>query len=367
MENSFKCQADAPNTLLIVDDDEMNREVLANIFAAAHSIETAENGREGLDKLRMRRREVCAVLLDVVMPVMGGIAMLEELGRENVVNQIPVFLITGETDDRVIKKAYDLGVMDVIPKPVSPHIVRRRVNSVIELFVARERFADIVDRQKAEIQRQAERILKLNMGLIASLATAIEFRSGESGEHVRRIHDITSLFLTSSPLGEGFSEDAIEQISLAAIMHDVGKISVPDAILNKPGRLTGEEFDIMKTHTTEGCRLLAQIPQMRELPFFECAYDIARHHHERWDGGGYPDGLRGGDISLWAQIVSIADVYDALVSKRVYKEAYGCDKAVEMISGGACGVFNPRLLECFQAIEGRIRNLYLTGAADAGE
>ena len=150
-------------------------------------------------------------------------------------------------------------------------------------------------------------------------------------------------------------------------MHDVGKISVPDAILNKAGRLTGEEFDIMKTHTTEGCRLLAQIPQMRELPFFDCAYDIARHHHERWDGGGYPDGLKGGDISLWAQIVSIADVYDALVSKRVYKEAYGCDKAVEMISGGACGVFNPRLLECFQAIEGRIRNLYLTGAADAGE
>lgn len=144
MENSFRCQADAPNTLLIVDDDEINRAVLANIFATAHSIETAENGREGLDKLRLRGREVCAVLLDVAMPVMGGIAMLEELGRENVLSQIPVFLITGETDDRVIKKAYDLGVMDVISKPVSSHIVKRRVNSVIELFTARNEFATIV-------------------------------------------------------------------------------------------------------------------------------------------------------------------------------------------------------------------------------
>lgn len=367
MENSFRCQADAPNTLLIVDDDEINRAVLANIFATAHSIETAENGREGLDKLRLCGREVCAVLLDVAMPVMGGIAMLEELGRENVLSQIPVFLITGETDDRVIKKAYDLGVMDVISKPVSSHIVKRRVNSVIELFTARNEFATIVDRQKNEILRQTKRLLELNMGMIESLATATEFRSGESGEHVRRIHDITRLFLTHSPLGNGFSEETIQHVSLAAIMHDVGKISIPDAILNKPGRLTGEEFAIMRTHTTEGCRLLEQIPQMRALPFFGYAYDIARHHHERWDGRGYPDGLKGDAIPLWAQIVSIADVYDALVSKRVYKDAFGFDQAVGMISNGECGVFNPRLLEYFQDIEGRIRNLYVTQATDMRE
>lgn len=365
METSFRCRADVPDIVLIVDDSEMNRALLANIFAGSYLIEMAENGREGLVKLRQHGQRVCAILLDVVMPVMDGMTMLAELSKKKMVGRIPVFLITGEADERVIKKAYDLGVMDVIPKPISPYIVQRRVNSVIELFVARERFADLVDRQKAEIQQQAERILKLNMGMIASLATAIEFRSGESGEHVRRIHDIVRLFLTCSSLGEGFSEETIQYISLAAIMHDVGKISVPDAILNKPGRLTAEEFEIMKTHTTEGCRLLAQIPQMRDLPFFDYAYDIARHHHERWDGSGYPDKLKGDDISLWAQIVSIADVYDALVSKRVYKEALSFDKAVGMICGGACGVFNPRLLASFQAIEGRIRNLYLAGATEA--
>lgn len=367
MKTSFMRHPGSPNTVLIVDDDETNRAVLANIFAAAHAIETAENGREGLEKLRKHRQDLCAILLDVVMPVMGGAAMLEELSRENVVSQIPVFLITGETDDRLIKKAYDLGVMDVICKPISSHIVQRRVNSVIELFTARNEFARIVDRQKNEILRQTRRLLDLNMGMIESLATATEFRSGESGEHVRRIHDITRLFLTHSPLGEGFSEETIQHISLAAIMHDVGKISIPDAILNKPGRLTAEEFTIMKTHTTEGCRLLEQIPQMRALPFFGYAYDIARHHHERWDGRGYPDGLAGDAIPLWAQIVSIADVYDALVNKRVYKDALSFDKAVAMISNGECGVFNPRLLEYFQAIEGRIRNLYTAAVADSRE
>ncbi len=143
-------------------------------------------------------------------------------------------------------------------------------------------------------------------------------------------------------------------------MHDVGKISIPDAILNKPGKLTAEEFDIMKTHTIHGAELLGQIPQMRDLPFFKYAFDIARHHHERWDGRGYPDGLKGDDIPVWAQIVSIADVYDALVSKRVYKDAYSFDKASAMIRNGECGTFNPELLDCFYAIEEQIRTLYAT-------
>ena len=208
--------------LLIVDDNELNRDVLANIFGLTYRIETAENGREGLDKLNKHRTELCAVLLDVVMPVMGGIEVLEELSKTQVASQIPIFLITGETDSQIIKKAYELGVMDVIPKPVSPYIVQRRVNSVIELYAARKRLSNVVDHQKDQILQQTEQILKLNMGMIESLSTAIEFRSGESGEHVRRIHDITNLFLKHSPWGCDYSEEVIQQISLAAIMHDVG-------------------------------------------------------------------------------------------------------------------------------------------------
>ena len=235
-----------PNTILIVDDDEMNRDVLGNIFSASHSIEMAENGKECLNKILECGQKFCAVLLDVVMPVMGGIEVLKKLNRDGVVDHIPVFLITGETDTRIIKRAYELGVMDVISKPISSYMVQRRVNSVIELFTARKRLSSVVGQQKDQLLKQAKRILRLNMGMIESLSTAIEFRSGESGEHIRKIHDITKLFLENSPLGRDFSTEEIEHISLAAIMHDVGKISIPDAILSKPGRLTPEEFEIMK-------------------------------------------------------------------------------------------------------------------------
>lgn len=352
-------------TILIVDDSELIRDVLANIFEETYFIKMAENGQEGLDLLRENRSTVCAILLDVNMPVMNGLTMLKALREEHITEDIPVFLITGEATPDVIKEAYELGVMDVIPKPGSdgdggnfPRIVKRRVNSVIELFITRRRLAGIVDQQKDTILQQAGRILQLSIGMIESLSTAIEFRSGESGEHVRRIHDITELFLVRSSIGKNFTPEEIKHISLAAIMHDVGKISVPDAILNKPGRLTPEEFEIMKTHTTLGRQLLEKIPQMKEMPFFNYAYDIAHFHHERWDGRGYPLGLKGDEIPLWAQIVSIADVYDALVSKRVYKKAFHPDQACAMIVNGECGCFNPVLLEAFRGIEGRVRQLY---------
>lgn len=367
MEYSFIRETCVPDTILIVDDDEINRDVLGNIFSASYAIETAQNGKECLDKIHEYGSRICAVLLDVIMPVMGGIEVLEKFSKDGIINHIPVFLITGATDGKIIKRAYEYGVMDVISKPVSPYIVQRRVNSVIELFTARKRLSGVVDQQRDQLLEQAKRILKLNMGMIESLSTAIEFRSGESGEHVRRIYDITRMFLENSPLCREFSAEKREHVSLAAIMHDVGKISIPDAILNKPGRLTPEEFEIMKTHTTQGAQLLERIPQMRELPFFTYACDIAKFHHERWDGRGYPEGRTGDDIPLWAQIVSIADVYDALVSPRCYKKAFSFEKALAMIVGGECGVFNPEILACFQDIEGRLRNIYSSSSEQVHE
>ena len=345
-------------TLLIVDDDAINREILDNIFSSFYIIEQAEDGKLGLKSILDSPENYCAVLLDVVMPEMDGLQVLRRLKQESLMDKIPVFLITGEASDSVMKEAYGLGVMDVISKPVVPYIIQRRVNSVIELFRARKILGNKVEEQQSELLIQANKIIRLNEGMIESLATAIEFRSGESGEHVRRIHDITKFLLSRTDVGTGLNKQDIEHIALASIMHDVGKIAIPDAILNKPGRLTPEEFEIIKTHTVQGAFLLEKIPQLREHESYHYAYDIARHHHERWDRRGYPDGLKGNEISIWAQIVSLADVYDALVSKRCYKGVFQRDEALSMIRENKCGVFNPLLLDRFFAVEEEIARMY---------
>ena len=354
----------APDTILVVDDDEINRGILENIFCSSYQIDEAENGKIGLGKILKSPDKFCAVLLDVVMPEMDGIQVLRHLKKLQIPDLIPIFLITAEASDNTIKEAYHLGVMDVISKPVIPYMIQKRVNSIVELFQARKRIGNVVEKQQSELLRQAQQIIQLHMGMIESLSTAIEFRSGESGTHVRRIHDITKYMLTHTVLGKDLGTEIIDHIALASIMHDVGKIAIPDAILNKPGKLTAEEFEIMKTHTLQGAHLLERIPQMQALPAYEYAYDIARHHHERWDGRGYPDGLKGNEISIWSQIVALADVYDALVSKRVYKNAFSPQKALDMIRYGKCGVFNPDLLECFFSVEKNIRELYYAYSAE---
>lgn len=354
-EKNTDCKND---TILIVDDDAINRAILENVFSSGYHVEQAENGREGLTKILDDKERFCAILLDVVMPEMDGIEVLKVLNQKGIQMKIPVFLITAETDDRTFKEAYSMGVMDVISKPIIPYVVRKRIDSVIELFLARKNLSNKVERQQSKLLKQAEQIIALNMGMVEALSAAIEFRSGESGEHVHRIHDITEYLLRNTELGEGLKESEIRQIAMASIMHDVGKIAIPDAILNKPGRLTAEEYEIMKTHTVQGANLLEKIPHIMEHAMFRYAHDIARHHHERWDGNGYPDGLRGEEISMWAQIVSLADVYDALVSKRVYKGAIQVEEALRMIRDGECGVFNPKLLECFMKAEKPLRRLY---------
>ena len=344
--------------ILIVDDDEINRGILDNLFAPFYSVEEAENGKTGLEKILLEPERFCAVLLDVVMPEMDGLEVLRRLQKAGLLEKIPVFLITAEASDSTMRQAYQMGVMDVISKPVVPYVVLRRVNSVVELFRARKRLGNVVEQQQSELLLQAQKIIELNQGMIESLSAAIEFRNGESGEHVRRIHDITKFLLVNTELGHDLSPESIDQIALASVMHDVGKIAIPDAILNKPGRLTPEEFEIMKTHTTQGALLLEKIPQLRETGAYQYACDIALHHHERWDGRGYPDGLKGDEISVWAQIVSLADVYDALSCKRVYKNAFPREQVLKMIRDGECGAFNPRLLENFFSVESALHGLY---------
>ena len=344
--------------ILIVDDDEINRAVLANIFDEYYSTDEAEDGKEGLDKILADPEKYCAILLDVMMPRMNGIEVVRKLEENGLIDKIPVFLITAEANNETLLEAYRLGVMDVILKPVTPYIVLRRINSVVELFRARKRLGNRVEQQALELIEKAQKIIELNKGMIEALSTAVEFRDGESGEHVRRIHDITKFLLENTELGDGLSEDDIDNIALASIMHDVGKIAIPDHILTKPGRLTPDEYEIMKTHTVQGGNLLEKIPQLQDTGLYEYAHDIARHHHERWDGRGYPDGLKGDEISIWSQIVSIADVYDALSCKRVYKDAFPRKKVIQMIRDGECGIFNPKLLECFFKVEETLSGFY---------
>lgn len=345
-------------SLLIVDDEEINRIILANLFEEEYHILEAGDGQQALDVLDQCGNNVNAVLLDVMMPRMDGMTVLRRLHDAGLTQQFPVFLITADTTDATMRQAYDLGVMDIILKPVVPYVVHRRVNSVVELFRARRRLSATVLQQQEQLLQQTQQLASLSMGMVESLATAIEFRSDESGQHVRRIRDITCHLLRHTPLGQGLSEGEIWLIGVGAITHDVGKISIPDAILNKQGRLTAEEYEVIKTHTVKGAELLSHIPQMRQHAAYHYAYDIALHHHERWDGHGYPDGLVGDAVPIWTQVVALADVYDALVSKRCYKCPLEADKAVQIILDGGCGAFNPALLEGFVQEEPSLRRLY---------
>ncbi len=346
------------NCILIVDDDFINRELLKNIFSSFYTFEEAENGEEGLFQIRKHKDKLCAVILDVQMPKMTGIELLKIISGEGLTEQIPTFLITAQDDDDLVTEAYTLGVVDVVSKPVIPIVIQKRVKTVIELFSAREALSAKVEGQEKKLLENAKAIDELNRSTIEALATAIEFRDIESGQHVSRIYGVTKYLLSNTDFGEELSDDTIESIARGAIMHDVGKIAISDIILNKPGKLTKEEFDLMKQHTVKGYELLNEICKTQLHESYRFAADIARHHHEKWDGKGYPDGLVGDEISVAAQVVSIVDVYDALISPRVYKKAYTPDEAVEMIKKGECGAFNPKLLHCFLEIEPVIRKWY---------
>jgi len=344
--------------ILIVDDDPVNRKILGKLFGAFYEVMEAEDGYAGMEQILNAGNRLCAILLDVMMPGMDGIEVLRKLKKLGLMEKIPVFLITSDSSAGVMKEAYELGVMDVISKPVVSYMVVKRVQSIVELFEARKYLHSMVEKQNIMLLEQANKIIRLNQGMIEALATAIEFRNEESGGHVQRISKITRLLLENTVCGKGMKEKEIDNIALAAVMHDVGKITIPDAVLTKPGKLTAEEYAVMKSHTTKGVVILESIPQLRDSEIYDYACDIARHHHERWDGRGYPDGLKGNEISIWSQVVSLADVYDALICRRVYKPPFPREKVREMISTGQCGSFNPQLLDNFWSIEDMVFELY---------
>lgn len=331
-------------TILIVDDIEINRAILAEIFKEDYEIVEAEDGRQAIQILDADP-EISAVLLDLLMPKVNGLEVLRDMNRTGKIESIPVFLITAADSDEMLLEGYDLGAIDVIRKPFLTHFLKCRISNVIELYGHRNELEKIVE-------EQVERLSNMNRSLVETMATIIEFRDGESGEHVKRISSLTKILLKqiSKMYPEYYlPKEEIDKIVMSSILHDVGKVSTPDQILNKPGRLTKEEFEIMKQHTVQGCEILKNIPHIMEKGLYDYSYDICRHHHERWDGGGYPDGLKGDEISIWAQVVSVADVYDALTAERCYKKAFSHETAVQMIHNGECGAFNPKVMLAFEA------------------
>lgn len=343
--------------LLVVDDIEINRVILTELFSNHFEVIEAENGQDALELIQEHQDELSVVLLDIVMPVMDGFEVLTEMNKKGLIQKIPVILITGENDDAKALLGYGLGVSDLVHKPFNSDIVYRRVNNVIDLYAYKNYLEQKLNEQKIELEQQAYRIRQSNLFLIDALSTTVEFRNFESGEHVKRIRIFIKALLEAASGYYPLTAEEIESISNASALHDIGKIAIPDAVLLKPGRLTDEEFEIMKTHSVRGCEILETLDYFEDRAYYTYCYDICRYHHERWDGRGYPDGLVGDEIPIWAQAASIADVYDALTSKRVYKDAYTHEEAVAMIKRGECGQFNPKLLDCFGSIEGGLREL----------
>ncbi len=336
--------------ILIVDDEEVNRTILEVMFRSSFHIVEATNGQEAIDRLEEDPGFVL-VLLDIVMPIKDGFDVLEYMKQKGLIEQVPVILITSETIRDSEDRAYAYGIADVIHKPFYPDIVKRRAQNIIDLYQHKANMERKLKEQEEAILAKEKKIQENNEFLISALSSVVEFRSSETGEHIRRIKYFTRIllkYLAKYFPKYGITETQISEIARASALHDIGKIGIPDSILLKPGKLTDEEFEIMKTHTTIGCDMLKKFKKEEDNEFYRYCYDICRYHHERWDGNGYPDHLAGDEIPIWAQVVSIVDVYDALISERVYKAAFPHTVAYEMIQNGECGQFPPDILECFE-------------------
>ena len=331
--------------ILIADDSAMNRAILVEMLGDGYDVIEAENGREAVRVLQSAP-EIDLLLLDIMMPEMDGFEVLEQMKRYGWIDEVPVVMISAENGSAYVERAYDLGATDFISRPFDMAIVRRRVTNTLMLYTKQKQLVGLVARQVYENQ-------KSNNLMINILSHIVEFRNGESGSHVLHIHTATELILNHLVKKTDkykLSAADIAMIGTASSLHDIGKINIPEEILNKPGRLTKEEFDIMKTHTTIGAHILENLPFQQDEPLVKVSYEICRWHHERWDGRGYPDGLKGEEIPIAAQVVALADVYDALTSERCYKKAFDHDTAVRMILNGECGTFNPLLMECLTEV-----------------
>lgn len=347
--------------ILIVDDVRLNREILKDILQETYKIELMENGQQAIDRIARRSDDISAILLDLYMPVKDGFSVIGEMKKRELISKIPILIISSERSVAIEKQCYNLGVSDFVHKPFEPLLVKMRIKNIIKLFSYKNNLESRVKKQTETVYRQytilkeqARKLEESNEKIIDVLGTVVECRNLESGQHIKRVKGLTRILalqvMKDCPEYD-LDEQKVDAIVTASSLHDVGKISIPDNILLKPGKLTEEEFMIMRTHTLKGCEIIDKVEGIWDEEHKKASYEICRYHHERYDGRGYPDKLVGEEIPISAQIVSIADVYDALVCERVYKKAFPKDIAFHMIMNGDCGVFSPRLLECFSKVK----------------
>lgn len=339
--------------ILIVDDSEMNRSLLSDILEDQYDIVEADNGAEAVTLLSQHRTDFSLLLLDIMMPEMDGFEVLSYIKKYCWDDKLAVIMISADDSPANIKRAYDLGAFDYISRPFDSAIVHRRISNTMFLYARQHHLENMIAEQFYEQE-------KYNKLMISILSHIVEFRNGESGLHVQHVNTITKYLLNQLVQRTDryhLSETDIILISTASSLHDIGKISISDAILNKPGRLTSKEFEVIKTHSEIGAKMLMELPaEQQAVPLVKVASEICRWHHERYDGNGYPDGLKGEEIPISAQTVALADVYDALISERCYKKAYSHDEALNMILEGQCGTFNPILLLCLQEIADTLKS-----------
>lgn len=343
------------DTILIVDDMEVNRAILRNLFENEFNLLEAENGEQAMVLVEQYHKNIAVMLLDLIMPLKSGYQVLEEMGGRGLLAEFPVVVITAENSKESTVHAFDLGASDIIMKPFESYVIKRRVKNIIELNLHKQNQHELIEEQAAKLRES-------NSVMIDALSSIIEYRSVETGQHIRRIRMFTKVLLENvadSYPEFGLDDRKIDIIVSASSMHDIGKIAIPDSILNKKGPLSEGEFEVMKTHSEKGCQMLSRLDRMSDREYLQFAYNICRYHHERWNGRGYPDGLKGDSIPICAQVVGIADCYDALTTDRVYKKALPHKTAFNMILGGECGCFSPKILECFKNVQDIFQKLSL--------
>ncbi|MDO4203389.1 MAG: response regulator [Selenomonadaceae bacterium] len=346
------------DTILIVDDSRMNRTILRNVFDKKYRIIEAGDGEEAIQLIDSCHEFLSLVFLDLVMPKKSGIEVLQHICDTGMRDILPAIMITGDTGTESAVEAYEYGAADFVHKPFDAKIIMHRAENVMELYRRRRDIEKELDERTKALRMSRAKLEKTNDFLVNALGSVVGFRSLESGNHIKRVSCFTKILLNyvrKEFPKYGLTHGKINTIVTASLLHDVGKIGIPDSILNKPGRLTPEEFEIMKSHSSVGCEILEcfkmddyeEKTEQSGLNFYRCCYEICRWHHEKADGRGYPDGLKGDEIPIWSHAVAVADCFDALASKRVYKPAFGLEEAHRMILNGECGQFSDDLMHCF--------------------
>lgn len=337
-------------SVLIVDDSELNRKMLGQMLGSRFDIAEAASGEACLQLLEQNATGISIVLLDIHMPGIDGFTVLEEMNQKNLLEQIPVIMISSEDTVDAVRRAFDLGASDYISRPFDAKVVYQRIINTIQLYAKQRRLSAMA----ADLAFEKERASRMMIGILSQV---VEKRNGESRDHVQRVAQLTSMLLAGLAQKTDrypLTREMRRTIATAAALHDIGKMEICEDLLHKEGPLTEAERRTLQSHTLLGAQMLEEQPECRDDAFARTAYNICRWHHERYDGGGYPDGLQGEQIPIEAQVVGLADVYERLVSRPVDGHACTHSEVVQMICTGVCGAFNPLLLDCLQDMESEI-------------